>query len=170
MVQIRKALITDAERIAEIYLSSFRNAFHDYLPHEYLYSKFKIVRRITTIQKAIENNSIDFFVYEENNLILGFLSSGKCENADMSNSYAIFDLFVESKMIGLGIGSQLLSYAEVYALELSYDKLVLWTFDFNIKAIKLYEKCGYVKDNKSEYLEDLKATEIRFVKEVKKWK
>lgn len=62
---IRKAIISDSSRIAEIIVNSSRYAYKTFLSEEILYTKLIVEERIEAVKRWIINNENYIFVYED---------------------------------------------------------------------------------------------------------
>lgn len=161
---IRSATINEANRLAEIYVFGWRHAFHEFVPKEYLYKKLSVENRKRVYEKLLEKENSGLFVYEEDEIIKGLIHMGKCENPDKHSAYAIWDIFIEPLMTGKGLGRKLIEYCENIAISSGFEENVIWVFEKNINAIRLYMNMGYILDDKEEYNEMLKTTSIRLAK------
>lgn len=161
---IRSATINEANRLAEIYVFGWRYAFNEFVSKEYLYNKLSVEKRKRLYEKLLEKENSGLFVYDEEKIIKGLLHVGKCENPDKQNAYAIWDIFIEPLMTGKGIGKKLIEYCEHIAISSGFEENVIWVFEKNINAIRLYMNMGYILDDKEEYNEILKTTSIRLSK------
>jgi N-acetylglutamate synthase-like GNAT family acetyltransferase len=164
---IRKAIINDASRIAEIHTFGWRSAYRGIVSDIYLFTKMSVENGIHKFQEAIENQIEETYIYEESNIVKGFMTIGKCRNYDKKNSFELWGLYIEPLMKNNGIGSLMIKYCEEIALERGFDENVLWTLKQNILGRKFYEKHGYITDGKEELLEHINSVEIRYVKSLK---
>ena len=91
---------------------------------------------------------------------------GKSRDSDKAESFELWALYVDPLMMRQGIGSQMILYCENGAREKGFRENVLWVLEKNKIGIGFYEKNGYRKDGKAQEIEKLKATEIRYAKEL----
>lgn len=75
---------------------------------------------------------------------VGYWIFGVFDPSPKADELLIDVLFVDAESRGLGIGSQLLSYAEAYARQLGKTKLILGVINTNHGAKRLYERMGFV--------------------------
>jgi ribosomal-protein-alanine N-acetyltransferase len=87
----------------------------------------------------IQNRSIlgdRFYLYEENNKILGFV----CFQPEFSNGSRLHYISVRKSEQGKGVGSALLEEVEKMTVKHEKSKLYLWVHQKNKQAIKFYLK------------------------------
>lgn len=97
---------------------------HSFIPEQYWVNNYSIV------EKEYMPVS-DTFVYEEDNIIKGFISV-------IRNSF-IGALFVLQDYQGQGIGKKLLDHCKSL-----YTSLELCVYVDNINAVKFYNHCGFI--------------------------
>ena len=142
-INIRKADKSDIFRIAEILVFNYRLNFYPVFKNDEYYFDEMQVNNI-----ADEINSSDFldntYVYDDG-VIKGFIKV-------IGNE--IEKLFVEPVLQGQGIGRKLLDFA-VY----NHDADRLWALEKNERAIKFYQRNGFLlteekkpEDDTDEYL------------------
>ena len=62
---IREATVSDASRIAEINVASWRFAYKGIVPEEYLYKEFLVENRIAVSRRWITEKRFEVYVYED---------------------------------------------------------------------------------------------------------
>lgn len=164
---IRNAKESDSSRIAEIHIFGWRNAYRDIIDEKYLYNKMSVFNRVNQFIDSKEFEDPNLFVFEEDEIIKGFMKIGECRNDDKKDSFELWGLYIEPLMQRKGIGTKLTDYCERIALEHGYSENVLWVLKENHSARKFYETQGYVPDGKEEYMENIKTVELRYVKQLK---
>ena len=141
MKNIRKATIGDLARIAEIVIFNYRLNFYpifkndDYYFHEL---------QVPTIMKQYESSIDNIWVYDDG-VVKGII---QIENQEIKK------LFVEPVLQGNCIGSMLLKYAIDY-----HNANILWALEKNTRAIRFYERHGFIvtadkklEEDTTEYL------------------
>lgn len=123
MIHLRPANRDDADAIAEIHISSRREAL-PYLPN--LHSDEETHHWAANV--VLPNQ--DVWVAESDGEIVGYAA---IEGAELN------DLYVRPGRQGQGVGSALLARAR----ELSPGMLSLWTFQRNKRARRFYERHGF---------------------------
>ena len=142
---IRKATINDLSRIAEIQIFNYRLFFYPiFKSDEYYFGELQV----PDLMKEYEAGIDSFYVYDDG-VVKGFIK--------IEDTY-IARLFVEPVLQNGSIGSQLLEYAIK-----DHNANHLWALEKNEKAIRFYERHGFVatgdrklEDGTTEYLIFLK--------------
>ena len=135
-VMIRKATKKDLSRIAEILIFNYRLNFYPiFKADEYYFDELQV----PPIMKKIEADIDSFYVYDDG-VVKGFIK--------VEGTY-IARLFVEPVLQNASIGSKLLEYA---IKEFHADNL--WALEKNEKAIRFYERHGFVLTVEKKLEED----------------
>lgn len=123
---IRKAESKDLARIAEILVFNYRLYFYPiFQSDEYYFSELQVPAIMKDLETALES----LYVYDDG-VVKGFIK--------IEGTY-IARLYVEPVLQNAAIGSQLLEYA---VNEHHADHL--WALEKNVKAIRFYERHGFV--------------------------
>jgi len=147
---IRKATKDDVSRIAEIYIFNNRLSYYPVFKNEEF--SFKKLTVVSYMNEILENNEIDrFYVYEDNNIIKGFI-----EIIDKE----IFKLYVEPFFQNNHIGQELIEFAIK-----EHNVNFVWCLEKNDKAIKFYERNGFKFKGETKFVEGTKELEVKLLKE-----
>lgn len=119
---IRKLDNKDVNRIMEIWLESTIKA-HSFIEKEYWQSNYNTV-------KDVYIPIAETYVYEENDVIKGFIS--------IIDKEFIGALFVDNDYQGLGVGSKLINFVLN-----KHDTLSLAVYKENLKSVRFYKKMGF---------------------------
>ena len=92
--------------------------------------------------------------------VVGFVGCGD-RGEEAPDTGEIFALYVLSEYYGKGVAQQLMK-AALEQLK-NYPKIVLWVLKENGRAIRFYQKCGFVPDGKELLSPHIGAAEIRMV-------
>ena len=141
MKNIRKAKIGDLARIAEIEIFNYRLNFYPIFKNDdYYFNELQV----PTIMKQYESSIDNIWVYDDG-VVKGII---QIENQEIKK------LFVEPVLQGKCIGSMLLKYAIDY-----HNANSLWALEKNTRAIRFYERHGFIvtadkklEEDTTEYL------------------
>ena len=141
MKNIRKATIGDLARIAEIVIFNYRLNFYPIFKNDnYYFNELQV----PTIMKQYERSIDNMWVYDDD-AVKGII---QVENQEIKK------LFVEPVLQGNCIGSMLLKYAIDY-----HNANTLWALEKNTRAIRFYERHGFIitadkklEEDTTEYL------------------
>ena len=140
---IRKALECDIDKIIDL-LHQVCLVHHDIRPD---YFKDSIKYKKEELKEKIKDDLNPIFVYEENNIVLGYLF---CIDETIKDhqlltdrkTLYIDDLCVDKDKRGMGIGKKLYEYVKAYAKEKGYYNVTLNVWADNKNAMAFYEALG----------------------------
>lgn len=132
---IRKAIIKDISRIAEILIFSKRVAYRNIFKNDKV--SFGEMQVYPLVIKYIENRNLleNIFVYNDE-FVKGMINISFYD----SNSIEIKELYIDSFFQKQDIGSKLLEYVEMYVRNLGNSNIFLWVLEKNSAARMFYEK------------------------------
>jgi len=119
---IKKFDISKLDDVMAIWLETNINA-HSFIPEEYWIKNFDMVKQMLP--------SADIYVYEENNIIKGFIGI-------VEQNY-IAGIFVKKEYQKEGIGQKLIDHCKS-----RYPYLLLDVFTKNKRAINFYDKNNFI--------------------------
>lgn len=157
MIITVKPMETEAEIKSKAYVHwrSWHEAYADLVSQEYL-------DRLT-LEKCEEiafKWSKNILIAKDADHVIGFVGYGDREKDDPETG-EIFALYVLSEFYGKGVAQQLMN-AALEQLK-SYPQICLWVLKENKRAIRFYQKCGFVADGEELIVSNLGAAEIRMV-------
>lgn len=138
-MNIRKAIIDDLSRVAEIYVFNNRiNFFPIFKDEVFSFGELQVVPLIDNYFKR-EDIIENIYVYD-NGIIKGFIQMNGAE---------ICKLHVDTSFQSEGIGNELIEFAvrELYA-----DNL--WALEKNVRAISFYQRHGFHLTGQKKFEED----------------
>ena len=138
-MKIRKAIINDLSRVAEIYVFNNRiNYFPIFKDEEFSFGELQVVSLVDNYLKRDEIRR-NIYVLDDG-LIKGFLQMNETE---------ICKLYVDACFQSKGIGNELIEYAvkELHAKH-------LWALEKNIRAISFYQRHGFHLTGQKKFEED----------------
>lgn len=106
------------------------------------------------------------YVWDENGQAVAIMSFGDAGDADAAEALEIWRLYVAAHFQRLGIGRQLMNFAEQQADALGRKRIVIWAFKENRRAVSFYQKNGYRIDKEKFLGEPYCAAGVRLVKEL----
>ena len=160
---IRKARIEDSYSIAKIKVESWRVAYKGIVCDEYL-SNLSIEKEDEKLKKF--EYVPPFYVYEENNIIKGFVWCGQVieyDNIVDTDVFEIFAIYVNMEDKCRGIGTKLINFAKNEAKNENCSNVYLWCFKDNIYGRKFYEKnFGKLKGEKIVKIGEQELDEVGY--------
>ena len=138
-MEIRRAQSKDVDQIAPLF-DAYRQFYK--APSDIAASRQFIFERLTNGESVI-------FLAIENGRALGFVQLYPLfASVALQSLWLLNDLFVDFSARKQGVGERLMKHAEQFAYETGSRGLFLRTAIDNYAAQGLYEKCGWVKDEK----------------------
>ena len=162
---IRIMELSDIPRAAEIHVFGWRSAYKKIISDDFLFNKMLVSKRISHFDNAVRNNLGENYVFDDG-IIKAVLTIGACRDTDKLDAFELWGIYVDPFMKRQGIGSEMLKFCEKKAIERGFKEIYLWVFEKNKNARNFYEKFGYSPDGKSNFIEPLVATEIRYHKNI----
>ncbi|TMO63619.1 GNAT family N-acetyltransferase [Pseudoalteromonas aurantia] len=83
------------------------------------------------------------FVYESQGVVLAWLSFKSFYGRPAYAGTCEISIYITALARGKGLGTQLLEFAEQYAISIDVDTLLGFIFSHNVPSIKLFERQGY---------------------------
>ncbi len=159
---IRKAVVDDLPRIAEIHISGWRFAYKGILSDIELFKNRIVIRAFKGLEKQF-NEGLEIIVFEddENSIIKGFAFHGNSRDEDKENSYEVFALYLQPEFTKKGIGTNLMNEIKRIMKEKKRNELLVWVLEKNQIGRQFYKKYGFIDDGKSKEIEEWKEKEIR---------
>ena len=136
---IRKAIIYDLSRVAEIYVfNNMMNFFPIFKDESFSFGELQVVSLVNNYFKKDEIIK-NIYVFD-NGLIKGFIQM---------NGTEICKLYVDTFFQSQGIGNELIEFAikELHANN-------LWALEKNIRAISFYQRHGFRLTGQKKFEED----------------
>lgn len=139
MISIRLAKVVDAAGIAHVHVESWRTAYADIIPANYIEGMSADER--TPLWRDWLTRDIKVFVSEENGRINGFISGGAIREPVQSCDAELFAIYLLKESQGQGIGTALLSALVESMVAKGYKSMAVWVLEQN-PCKRFYEKSG----------------------------
>jgi GNAT superfamily N-acetyltransferase len=138
-MEILRAQLKDVDQIAPLF-DAYRQFYN--APSGIEASRQFIFERLTNDESMI-------FLAMEGDHALGFVQLYPLfASVALQSLWLLNDLYVDPSVRKQGVGEKLMKHAEQFAQETGSRGLFLRTATDNHPAQKLYEKCGWVRDEK----------------------
>jgi ribosomal protein S18 acetylase RimI-like enzyme len=140
-MKIRRATQSDIQDIAAIHIESWKDAYSDVLPAEFLAGK--IDRDFELHWSEIEIQNEDIVLVAEEDSLVGFVAVW-CRPIPF-----IDNLHVRPSQRSKKTGSALMKVVAKELINKGHKTAYLWVFEGNEKAIRFYERLGGVQKEQS---------------------
>jgi Acetyltransferases len=147
MVTIRKAVLADAHRIAQIHAEAWRAAYHSFIPEDFLDNRAKLEMRLELWNDMLAQEPEGHYVVVCDGTIAGFFSLGTPRDVDIpEEDCELIGIYFDQAYWHKGLGSGAMRFALDEAGRRGCGQMVLWVFQKNAPAIAFYEKFGFKFD------------------------
>lgn len=146
-MQIRDAVATDAERLAEVHVASWRDAYRGMLPDAYLDAMTPDDRLPSWQERLAQPDPAGCVLVAEgtDDRLHGFASLVPHEH--LGAEWALVpQLYLRPTAWGQGLGQALMAELIARAGKLGYRWLELWVHPANARARRFYEAGGWTSD------------------------
>lgn len=157
---VRKAKVSDAERISEIHVFSWRISYRHMLSDEILFNTLKVQTSLNKHRQNLTSGDETLWVYDDG-IIKGFMAA-----VEEGKFLEIKAIYIDPAFYREGCGAALMKFAEEYAASQGVTQIFLWVLEGNTPARSFYEKHGYSSDGVRTYREVLDAHELRYSKKL----
>lgn len=140
---------------AFVHWKSWHEAYPGFVDQEYLDAL--TLEKCEKIAYSWPNNLV---VAKHEGHVIGFIGYGDRGN-EAPNTGEIFALYVLSEYYGKGVAQQLMKTGLEQLNH--YSQICLWVLKENKRAIRFYQKCGFIPDGQELNSPNIGATEIRMV-------
>ncbi|MGZ5305472.1 MAG: N-acetyltransferase family protein [Actinomycetota bacterium] len=147
-VGIREATPADAHAIAEVHVASWRWAYREDLPAEFL-DGLSVDDRERQWNEWLPSDQpgAGALVAEERERVVGFCSFGPSRDDDVTERTAeILTIYLSPEAAGRGIGRDLFASAVGRLRASGYDRAMLWVMASNDRSRRFYERAGWSWD------------------------
>jgi RimJ/RimL family protein N-acetyltransferase len=146
-VLLRDATPTDARAIAEVHVTSWRWAYRDDLPAEFLDGLTVDDRERDWTEWLTSDARAGTLVAQADGIIVGFCSFGPGRDEDATDRTAeVLTIYLLEDVTGRGLGRELFAAAVERLRALGYDRATLWVMASNVRSRRFYEAAGWSWD------------------------
>jgi len=161
---IRKAEIADCSRLAEIHVFGWRCAYKDFIPLGYLFCTMSVKKHYEMFFEFLsaEDKTDETYVFEERNIIKGFMTMGDCRDDDkVESTYELQGIYVDPLFQRQKIGTIFVDFCIDEAIKRGKKTITLWVFSKNTESQLFYQKMGFIEDGKIKTIESVNEIAIR---------
>ena len=169
-IKVRDATIKDAEKIASIHVDAWRKAYAKYMPKSFLNALDKQQKTLEWERYLSGKDNGSYIVCKLNSSVEGFAVYGRARDTNLSNHNVaeLVALNVHPDKWGLGLGSSMLEHVIKDSISKSRDAIYLWVITSNTRAIELYCRNGFIKQNNVREDSRLTGTPLHESRYIKK--
>ena len=143
---IRWARVEDAEALGIIHVESWKTAYKNIMPDDFL-NNISIEKRQKRFEQALANKTEEDAVIVNEDKVVGFICLGKARDEDLTETYGeIWGIYLHPNQWRKGFGKELINWGIEELENRGYKKIVLWVLEENYKARSFYENMGFIQD------------------------
>lgn len=140
-IKIRMARPGDVSEIANVHVSSWREAYRGLLPAEYL-ARLNFRKKIDAWQSVILNtNKFHVYVAEDRVGVIGFATFEAARDINWEGFGEVSSIYLLQRFKGRGVGKALLKSGMQDLMRRGFSKAYCWVLEGN-PTIQFYEHCG----------------------------
>ena len=166
-MQIESATAEDCRAVAEVHVESWQHAYKAFLPEQYLAS-LSVADREAGWRRMVERFPSHLLLARSAGQVAGFVAFGASRDEGAPPGRAeVFAIYVKPAFWSAGAGRQLCVAALQQLRTEGYESVSLWVIAGNERAIKFYERAGFVAEPESRKQFELGGVtleEVRYVR------
>ncbi|CAN5753214.1 GNAT family N-acetyltransferase [soil metagenome] len=164
IIHLRRARTSDARAIADVHVRTWREAYRDLLPADFLAALDTDSReRHWSAELSVMPAERMPWLADANGEVAGFASIGPSRDPDAGPaSGELYAIYVLPEYWARGVGADLLRRAEHDLLAHGYAEATLWVLADNQRACRFYERRGWRLDG--ERMDNIGGIEVREVR------
>ena len=151
-IEIKKVTSTEVNQLQQIGRQTFSETFSESNSEENMKKYLDEGFTVEKLSSEINNPDSEFYFAKENNNVIGYVKINKGQSqTELKNdkmSVEIERIYVLKEFHGQRIGQLLYEKAMELALQLKADYIWLGVWEENPRAIKFYQKNGFIEFNK----------------------
>ncbi|MCW5658424.1 MAG: GNAT family N-acetyltransferase [Burkholderiaceae bacterium] len=166
-MQIQAATAEDCRAVAEVHVESWQHAYRGILPEQYLAS-LSVAEREGMWRRMVERQGSHLLVARAAGQVVGFIAFGASRDEGAPKDRAeIWAIYVKAESWSTGAGRLLWLEALRRIGAEAYKSVSLWVIAGNQRAVRFYERAGFVVEPESRKSFELGGTtleELRYVR------
>ena len=165
-MEIQAATAEDCRAVAEVHVESWQRAYRGILPEQYLAS-LSVADREAMWRRLVEQQPSHLLVARAAGQVVGFVAFGASRDDGAPIDRAeIWAIYVNAASWSTGAGRLLWLEALQRIVAEGYKSVSLWVIAGNERAVRFYERAGFVVEpgsRKSFQLGGTTLEELRYV-------
>jgi ribosomal protein S18 acetylase RimI-like enzyme len=166
-MEVQAATSEDCRAVAEVHVESWQRAYGGILPEQYLAS-LSVAEREAMWRRMVERQPSHLLVARAAGQVVGFVAFGASRDEGAPNDRAeIWAIYVKATSWSSGVGRLLWLEALQRIVAEGYKTVSLWVIAGNERAVRFYERAGFVVEPESRKSFELGGTtleELRYVR------
>lgn len=164
--EIRRAVIDDAESLANIIVESWRTAYSSIIPENEITKFLDKQRRQQQFERFIQDEeTILIGIYE--GIPCGLVFANKDNDEQLEECGSIYSIYLLEEYWGKGLAANLMDKVISILKDEGCRRVLLWVYEENTRAIGFYEKYGFAFDGTKKHSRfSNKPIELRYILDI----
>ena len=166
-MDVRRASPIDARAIALVHVRAWQAAYRDLVSKAQL-DRLDVEKCAAAWESSLTNTSWPAYVLDDEGVVRGFCSAGRCEDPDVDSDRTaeIPAVYLDPDIWGRGHGRRLCE-AVIDELRLrGFSDVVLWALEGNDRARRFYQALGFLADGSTRKHPRIDKDLIRYRKDL----
>ena len=165
---VRRAVLGDVRVLAELHVAAWQAAYKNLLPDDFLAS-LTPAQREEQWRNSLRAPEEEVYLFEDAGRPVAFSSLGRQRDPDkdVSTTKELYTLYALPEVWGQGAGRALWLAMLKSLTSQGFEEVTLWVLNSNARAIRFYEKAGFIADSKEKHetwRNGLELHELRYVR------
>jgi ribosomal protein S18 acetylase RimI-like enzyme len=165
-MEIAAASPDDCRAVAQVHVASWRAAYLDIFPADYL-AGLSVEQREASWRKVLAEGRSQLLLARRDSAVLGFASFGASRDRDAPPGRGeLWAIYVHPDAWSTGVGRCLLTAARERLAANGHDSVSLWVLAGNERAIRFYAAAGFAPEPDAEKefeLGGVRVSELRML-------
>ncbi len=164
--EIRRAMIDDAESLANIIVESWRSAYSSIIPENEITKFLDKQRRQQQFERFIQDGEIVLIgIYDGIPCSLAFANKDNDEKLEECGS--IYSIYLLEEYWGKGLATKIMDVVISILKDEGCERASLWVYEENVRARGFYEKYGFIFDGTKKHSHfSNKPIELRYILDI----
>lgn len=165
-VELVAATPDHCRAVAELHVASWRTAYADILPPDFL-AGLSVDKREASWRQVLAEARSELLLARRGDAVLGFASFGPSRDRDAPVARGeVWAIYVHPGAWSAGVGRRLLDATRERLVAAGHDSVSLWVLAGNARAIRFYAAAGFAVEPGSEKEFELGGVRVREVRMV----
>ncbi|MBU5425553.1 GNAT family N-acetyltransferase [Tissierella pigra] len=164
--EIRRAVIDDAESLANIIVESWKSAYSSIIPADEMVKFLDKQRRQQQFEKLIQDRQI-ILIGICRGTPCGLIFANKDNDEQLEECGSIYSMYFLEEYWGKGLAVKLMNKAISILKDEGCRRILLWVYEENERAIGFYERYGFIFDGTKKHSQfSNKPIELRYILDI----
>jgi ribosomal protein S18 acetylase RimI-like enzyme len=164
--EVVPATESDCRAVAELHVASWRAAYAEILPPDYL-AGLSVDRREASWRQVLAEARSELLLARRGDAVVGFTSFGRSRDQDAPPARGeVWAIYVHPDAWSCGVGRRLLDATRERLVATGHDSVSLWVLAGNARAIRFYAAAGFEIEPGTEKEFELGGVRVREVRMV----